>query len=80
MDSAEWDRWITFHALYDLPDAFFMTAQLGCLIAAIMGNRLEPEKIVPFFERPRRAGSHGIPEFIAMARAHMAAKGKKVGK
>lgn len=45
----EYDRWITFHRLYDLPDGFLVTGQLGAIIRSIMGEKTTPGDSCPYY-------------------------------
>lgn len=49
LDAVEWARWVDFHALYDLPDAYLVAGQLGALIANIMGNKARPHDFAPYY-------------------------------
>jgi hypothetical protein len=48
MDAEEWSEWIDFESHYGIPDGYFVVAQLGSVIAGILGNTLDPAKIVPY--------------------------------
>jgi hypothetical protein len=51
MSADEWSDWIDFESFYDLPDGYFVAAQLGSIIAGIVGSRFEPSRIVPYLEK-----------------------------
>lgn len=51
MDADEWSEWIDYESHYDMPDGYFVAAQLGTIIAGIVGARFDPVKIVPYFEK-----------------------------
>ncbi len=47
---AEWTRWVAFHGLFDLPDAFLTTGQLGALVAAGLGSKkAKAEDFAPYY-------------------------------
>jgi hypothetical protein len=51
MPADEWDRWITFFRLYDLPDGYFVAAVLSTQIAAAMGAKHPAwSDAVPYFK------------------------------
>ncbi|MFO0892441.1 MAG: hypothetical protein U0790_25280 [Isosphaeraceae bacterium] len=69
----EWDRWLAFHALYDLPDAFMIVGQLGALISAVAGGKGRPADFAPYYQSPPRRGPGpppGIADAIAFLKAH----------
>lgn len=63
---AEWNRWIDFYRLYDLPDVYFLAAKFGAYMVGI-----EPSKVSPIYEPDQPLGSRGIPEFIAFASGYL---------
>ncbi len=54
MDAHEWNKWLIFHSLYDLPDAFLVAGQLGALISQVVGGKGKPEDFAPYFKRDSR--------------------------
>lgn len=51
---AEWVRWLSFHNLFDLPDGFLVTGQLGSVVAGAIGSdRAKPEHFAPYYEPPK---------------------------
>lgn len=57
----EWLDWIAFHGLYDLPDGFLVTGQLGALVAQVAGNRsAKPADFAPYFAPPPGTGPNNL--------------------
>lgn len=66
MTHREWVEWVAFHGLYDLPDEFLTTGQLGALVASAAGSkRSKPEHFAPYYKA--RRGFASIKSFIMMA-------------
>jgi hypothetical protein len=75
MDAEEWSKWLAFHALYDLPDGFLVTGQLGALVSHAVGGKGKPEDFAPYFQRespapttapaPRNASAPGLKPFYS---------------
>lgn len=50
----EWVAWVAFHGLYDLPDDFLTTGQLGALVASGLGSkRAKAEDFAPYYKARR---------------------------
>lgn len=49
MDAEEWSKWLLFHELYDLPDGFLVTGQLGAAIARAISGKGKAEDFVPYY-------------------------------
>lgn len=62
MDAKEWNRWLTFHSLYDLPDAFLIAGQLGALISRIVGGKGIPEDFAPYYKVDAETGNGNLPK------------------
>lgn len=74
MDAQEWSRWLLFHSLYDLPDAFLIAGQLGALISRVVGGKGEPHDFAPYYKAdsetsepngklPRQIGTSNLKGF-----------------
>ena len=50
MNADEWNRWLIFHSLYDLPDGFLVTGQLGTVVSQAIGGRGKPENFAPYYK------------------------------
>lgn len=48
----EWLGWIAYHGLYDLPDDFLTTGQLGAMVGGIAGHRTKPSDLAPYYQPP----------------------------
>lgn len=50
---SEWVEWIAFHSLYDLPDDFLTTGQIGALVSQAASGKGKPADYAPYFTPPR---------------------------
>ncbi len=50
MDAHEWSRWLLFHSLYDLPDAFMVVGQICSTITQVVGGKGIPGDFAPFYK------------------------------
>ena len=91
MDAREWSRWLLFHELYDLPDAFLIAGQLGALVSQAVGGKGKPEDFAPYYrvdatvqpQGPQRPASDGngvkpFFDFLSGYAKERAAQGKPI--
>ena len=50
MDAEEWSKWLLFHSLYDLPDGFLVTGQLGAVVRNAVDGKGKPEDFAPYYK------------------------------
>lgn len=71
MGSDEWDDWLTFQKLYDLPDGFLVAGQLGMLVSRGLWGRGSVWDFAPYYDSP---APRGLPAdqaaFLAFVKAH----------
>lgn len=72
----EWAFWLRYHALYDLPDGYIVTGQIGALISQSLGGKGRPVDFAPFYEAPPAARRFGPPPGIAEAIKFVKAHGR----
>lgn len=59
--------WLAFHELYDFPDAFLTTGQLGSLVAGFVGSRRDkPWDYAPYY----KSAQPGLAGAFAFLRQH----------
>jgi hypothetical protein len=84
MDAEEWSRWLFFHSLYDLPDAFLVTGVLGALISRVVGGKGEPHDFAPFYKidskpaSPRTNNLRPAYDFLASYAKDRSASGNPI--
>lgn len=69
----EFQRWVVFHALYDLPDGFLVTGQIGALVGSAIaanGRGFKPADFAPYYAAPRRPGRSNLDAAFAFVRAN----------
>lgn len=73
MTPREFQRWVLFHSLYDLPDGFLVTGQIGALVGSALaekGRGLKPSDFAPYYAAPRRPGRSNLDAAFAFVRAN----------
>lgn len=80
MGADEWSEWIDFESHYDLPDGYFVVAQLGSIIAGILGNTIDPVRIVPYLARDDQPVRSSRNRNLGAAFSWLAANVDKDGK
>lgn len=71
----EWVRWVAFHGLFDLPDSFLVTGQLGTLVAGAAGSKkAKPQDFAPYYKA--RRGFASVRSLFAAAAAMGVGRGK----
>jgi hypothetical protein len=76
LDAEEWDRWLTFYQLYDLPDAYFLAAKYGAFLVGI-----DAHKACPIYEVPARSqGAGNVREFVAFAKGYLKSADRAIAK
>lgn len=50
MDAEEWNQWLIFHSLYDLPDGFLVTAKICSIVSHALGGKGEPWDFAPYYK------------------------------
>lgn len=71
MGSDEWDDWLLFHRLYDLPDGFLVTGQLGTLVAHGLWGKGVAADYAPYYDPPASRGLNSDQAaFLAFVKSH----------
>lgn len=66
----EWVRWVAFHGMFDLPDGFLVTGQLGALVASGLGSKkARAEHFAPYY-KARRNTAAAIRSWMSQAIAY----------
>lgn len=71
MGSDEWDDWVKFHSLYDLPDGFLVTANVCTLVSQGLGGKGAAANFAPYYAAPERRGlTQDQSAFLSFVKLH----------